>query len=342
MNQAAVSTCPVCGATAGQTGDLHCAQCRFPFAFAGMFAGPKAIAYQQNQIREIRAQRFRALQESYSDGLSFMLADSCVLRLDKKMHILSIYFADGQTESIGDVLQYSHSRKHTLILHTDGTVEARGSNDCGQSVVADLRDIIFVLAGPNASYCVDSKGSVILRGDSRFQADVEKWSDIRGLVAGNHHLVGLRSDGGVYFAGSISAPKVFKGDCDWKNITAVAAASDYALALDRDGRVYFAGYSKDKQRQAAAEWENVAAIAAEDIYAVALTRNGRVLLAGEGGCLDRGRSEAAQWSGIVAISATGGGIGGVAEDGSLYLCGDSFASITNRKMISQCWMAGKD
>lgn len=338
MNQITVSICPACGANAGQTGDFHCPQCRLPFAFAGMFAGPKAIAYQQKHIRAVRTQRFKAMQEQYSDGLSFALGNRCVLRTDKMTHTLHVYYADGRTESIENVLQYSHSRKHTLILHTDGTVEARGSNDYGQCVAADLRDIRFVLAGPNASYFVERKGSVIVRGDSRFQADVESWGNIRRLAAGDHHLVGLSTDGQVSFAGSISAPKVFRSTCQWKNIAAVAAASDYALALDRDGRVYFAGYPDD-ERQAAAEWEDIAVIAAEDIYAVALTKDGRVLLAGEGGYLDRGRSEAAQWSNVVAIAAAGGGIGGIAEDGSLYLCGDSFAPAANRKTISQCWTA---
>lgn len=339
MNQVTISTCPACGASAGQVKAFHCPQCQLPFAFAGMFAGPKAIAYQQNQIQAVRAQRFTALQEKYSDGLSFALGDRCVLRTDKQTHTLHVYYADGQTEMIESVLQYSHSRKHTLILHTDGTVEARGSNDYGQCIVTDLRGILFVLAGPNASYCVDGKGSVIVRGDSRFQAEVEKWSNIRVLAAGDHHLVGLRADGQVYFAGSISAPKVFSSACKWKNITAVAAASEYALALDQDGRVFFAGYPED-ERQAAAKWKNIAAVAAEDIYAVALTRNGRILLAGENGYLDRGRSEAAQWSNVVAIAAASGGIGGITEDGSLYLCGDSFAPAANRRIISQRWMEG--
>lgn len=340
MNQITVSTCPACKASAGQTKGFTCPRCRLPFAFVSMFAGPEAITYQHNQIQAIRAQRFQTLQERYSDGLSFMLADRCVLCLDKKTHTLNLYFADGQTETIEDVLQYSRSRKHTLILHTDGTVEARGSNDCGQCVVTDLRDVASVLAGPNSSYCVDRKGSVIVRGDGRLQADVEKWSNIRRLAVGDHHLVGLRTDGRVNFTGSISAPKVFRSTCDWKNITAIAATSDYALALDQDGRVYFAGYPED-ERQAAAKWESIAAIAAEDIYAVALTKDGRVLLAGEDGCLDRGRSEAARWNKVVAIAAAGGGIGGIAENGSLYLCGESFAPTTNRGNISQRWMAGQ-
>ena len=340
MSHVAISVCPACGASAGQTGGFSCTQCRLPFAFVDMFAGPKAIAYQQEQIRVVRTQRFRAKQEKYSDGLSFVMGDRCVLCIDKKTQTLNAYFADGRTELIENVLQYSHSRKHSLILHTDGTVEAQGSNDYGQCDVAGLCDVLFVLAGPNASYFVDRKGSVIVRGDGRFQADVEKWSNIRSLAAGDHHLVGLRMDGGVNFAGSISAPNVFKSVCEWRNIIAVAAASDYALALDRDGRVYFAGYPED-ERQAAAKWEDIAAIAAEDIYAVALTRSGRVFLAGEGGYLDRGRSEATQWSNVVAIAAAGGGIGGIAENGSLYLCGDSFALVTDRRNISQRWMAGQ-
>ena len=337
MNQITVSACPACGASAGQTKSVHCPQCRLPFAFVDLFAGPKAIAYQQKQIQAVRTRRFKTLQDQYSDGLSFMLADRCALRLNKKTHTLNVYLADGQTESIENVLQYSRSRKHTLILHTDGTVEARGSNDCGQCVVADLRDILLVLAGPNVSYCVNRNGGVIVRGDGRFQDDVERWSNIHRLAAGDHHLVGLRMDGQVNFTGSISAPKVFRSTCNWKNITAVAAASDYALALDRDGRVYFAGYPDD-ERRAAAEWENIAVIAAEEVYAVALTKNGRVLLAGEGAYLDRGRSEAAQWNNVVAIAAAGGGIGGIAENGSLYLCGDSFAPAANRRNISQRWM----
>lgn len=152
MNQKTSAVCPVCRASAEQVKGFRCPQCRLPLAFVDTFAGPKAIAYQQKQIQVFRAQRFKAMQRQYSDGLSFMLSGRCALHLDRRAHVLTVYSADGQIESIEDVLQYSRSRKHTLILHTDGTVEVRGSNDCGQCVVGDLRDVVgakrLLLCGP--------------------------------------------------------------------------------------------------------------------------------------------------------------------------------------------------
>lgn len=336
MEQKNNTYCPVCGADAGTANSFHCPKCRLPFAYVPYFAGRQAMEYREKQIEAYRIQWLENARRQYAGG-GLVLVERCVAFQDPKMQCVHKFQVGGSYEKQEGVRQLSRSRNHELILRSDGTVEASGSNNFGQCVVKDLENIASVLAGPNVSYAVGQDGRVYVRGSCPFAGVVAKWRGVSRLAAGDHHLIALTESGKVYFAGAINAPEVFRHDCPWENIVSIAAANDYALALDRNGRVFFAGYADDAERKKAAAWSNIVAIAADDMYAIGLTRNGTVRLAGEGGFLDRGKSAAAQWQQMVTVEAAGGCIGGVSLDGKLHLAGDSFARKTERERIAMLW-----
>ena len=342
MEQTNNMRCPACGTVRGSADTFHCSKCFLPIAFVTHFADRKAMEYRNKQIDVYKNKWHEAINWRLTRENNFALAERCVAFMDAQTRTLHRFPVGGNYEKRMGVRQISRSRNHELILLSDGTVEASGSNNFGQCVVNGLQNIAYVLAGPNVSYAVGQDGRVYARGSCPFADVVEKWRDVYMLAAGDHHLVALTKKGKVYFAGAINSPEVFRHECPWENISSIAAANDYALALDSKGKVYFAGYADDAARSRAAGWNDMAAIAADDMYAVGLTRSGDVLIAGEGGFLDRGRSEAAQWKRMISISASGGCIGGLTQDGELRLAGDSFVRRTERDRLTAEWRAMVD
>lgn len=95
---------------------------------------------------------------------------------------------------------------------------------------------------------------VALRADGRvetvvrtgYQADVDRnagqvedWEDVVQVAAGNHHTLGLRRDGTVYYAGSDERHRAQVED--WENVVQVAAGNGYSIALMADGSLSMAG-----------------------------------------------------------------------------------------------------
>lgn len=327
-------TCPVCGhARAGE--GLRCPNCQFPQAFVTCFAGERSHGFWERKVRAARrAWSDRRLPLLSAPG-AFTLDWKEASFLDTERHVLTRFRAGGEPVRMEQVRQYSPGSHHAVLLHTDGTVEARGDNDYGQCTVKDLKDIVFVAAGPQCTLAVEKNGRVHVRGACACRTQVEGWEEIQAVACGSYHVVGLRRDGQVRFAGGPLAPAVFRSAPPVMTVPVISveAATDCALFLHKNGTVTFAGRAGDP-RSGAGKWEDIQAVAADGQYAVGLTRDGRVLLAGERHTLlSAGRVQAEKWIDLAAIACGGSCIGGITRSGELRLAGD----MPNAAALQAAW-----
>lgn len=182
---------------------------------------------------------------------------------------------DGQLD-IGhwtNIVSIATGWRHTVGLDTDGTVHiaGHGQNSQEQQIAArksDWTDIIAVAAGGGYSPSdgnghtvgLRKDGRVVAVGDNQFgQCNVDEWSDIVAVAAGDWHTVGLKSDGTVLITGNRpgAGGDSSKAISEWSDIVAVAAGTGYTLGLKRDGTVVSAGYNRQDQIPEPGEWFDI-------------------------------------------------------------------------------------
>lgn len=327
--------CPVCGhAQAGE--ELRCSNCQFAHAFITHFAGERSHGFWEREVRAARRawndQRLPLLSASGAFALDWQRTAF----LNVQTHVLTVMDSGFEEPArIEGVQHYSLGSHHSVVLSTNGMVQAEGDNDYGQCTVKDLKDIVFVAAGPQCTLAVDRRGHVHVRGACACRSQVERWEEIQSVACGSYHVVGLRKDGQVQFAGGPLAPAVFRSAAPPMAfpVTAVAAATDCALLLHKNSMVTFVGRPGDP-RSGAGKWEEIQAVAVDGQYAVGLTRDGRVLLAGEH-CplLSMGRVQAEGWIDMAAVACGGSCIGGITRSGKLLLAG----SMPGADMLRAAW-----
>ena len=82
----------------------------------------------------------------------------------------------------------------------DGTVAAAGYNKYGQCNVEDWTDIVSISAGDNHTVGLKADGTVVAVGyNLDGQCDVSNWKNIVAVAAGGYHTLGLRADGTVVY-----------------------------------------------------------------------------------------------------------------------------------------------
>ncbi|MBQ3871907.1 MAG: hypothetical protein II780_04330, partial [Clostridia bacterium] len=72
------------------------------------------------------------------------------------------------------------------------------------------------------------------------ELNVSSWRNIVDIAAGEHHSVGLKSDGTVVATGSNAY-----GQCEvseWTDIVAIAAGNNFTMGVTSDGTVYVTGH----------------------------------------------------------------------------------------------------
>lgn len=206
----------------------------------------------------------------------------------------------------------SVSSYHTVGVHSDGTVVAVGSNESGQSDVEDWTDIVAVSAGEGFTVGLRSDGTVVATGSNeKGQCNVDNWKDIIAVSAGGDFTVGLRSDGTVVAVGGN-----YFGQCnvkDWTDIVAIAAGISHTVGLRSDGTVV-----TTEDLGSVRGWKDIVAIAAGLSHTVALRSDGTVVavshMIGNSGW---GECDVGDWNNIVAISAGGGFTVGLRSDGTV-------------------------
>ncbi|MBO7253090.1 MAG: hypothetical protein J6V25_10755, partial [Oscillospiraceae bacterium] len=203
---------------------------------------------------------------------------------------------------------------HTVVLLSDGTVQATGANQYGQCDVEDWQDIvqISVLKDHTVGLCAD--GTVVAVGDNgQGQCDVAHWDNIIAVAAGGHHTVGLRSDGTVVTAG-----EDWYGEGElysWCDVTAIAAGYSNTYGLCKDGTVLVSGsYKKGK----ITGWNNITAIAASDSHVVGLCADGTAKGVGTN---SENQCDLEHWNNMVSVSAGCGFSVGLRADGKVLVQG---------------------
>lgn len=171
-----------------------------------------------------------------------------------------------------DIIQIDTGWQHTVGLDNTGNVHIAGFHaETLLKEIANKKDewtnIISISTGGSSGHSTLGKGHVVgLRadgtvvavGDNSFgQCNVEEWSDIIAISAGDYHTVGLKSDGTVITTqGEKDFPETCAAMKNWTNITAVSAGYGYTLALKADGSVQAAGFDQDGQSDVS-NWANV-------------------------------------------------------------------------------------
>ena len=226
-------------------------------------------------------------------------------------------FTDGSSNSSfrSQTTLAAHSL-HTAGLRSDGTVIATGANEYGQCNVDSWTDIVAVTAGDCYTVGLHSDGTVVAVGHNQYnECDLDSWADIAAVAAGFGHTVGLRSDGTVVATGLNN-----EGQCDvdsWTDIIAVATELDHTVGLRSDGTVVAAGWNKYGQCDVDS-WTDIVAVAAGAYHTVGLRSDGTVVAAGWN---KYGQCDVDSWTNIVAIAAGGGYTIGLRSDGTVVATG---------------------
>lgn len=102
-------------------------------------------------------------------------------------------------------------------------------------------------------------GTVVAVGDNRCgQCNVEDWTDIVAVAAGDWHTVGLKKDGTVVVAGFERDNQIIYEDIlEWDDIVAVSTGTGYTIGVKADGTVLHSGDNTAKTKQGILEWGKV-------------------------------------------------------------------------------------
>lgn len=135
------------------------------------------------------------------------------------------------------------------VLTKDGRVICTGDMEALQPTFEN---------GPYADADLFWDTLIALRRDGRVDAagrgstwtqglrDVTGWTDVVKVAAGGRHLLGLRADGTVYYAGDDE--RHARQVAQWANVADIDAGNGYSIALMQDGSVAMAGAYKGYER----------------------------------------------------------------------------------------------
>ena len=207
---------------------------------------------------------------------------------------------------------------HTVGLRTDGTVVATGYNANEQCDVNDWSDIIAVSAGDTHTVGLKSDGTPIVVGDNGLgQCDVNDWSNIASVCAGSYYTIGLKSDATVVATGNN-----YFGQCDvndWSDIAAISAGHFHTVGLKSNGTIVATGSNAYGQCNID-NWSDIIAISAGYNHTVGLKSDGTVVATGIN---PDEQCNVDDWSDIVAVSAGYDYTIGLKSDGTVVATGNN-------------------
>ncbi len=179
--------------------------------------------------------------------------------------------------------------EHSVGLKADGTVVAVGHNEYGQCNVQDWTDIVAVSAGNFHTVGLKSNGTVVATGhNDTGECDVMGWTDIIAISTGSDHTVGLKSNGTVVAVGSNHSDFNALNVLDWTDIIAIAGGDYATYGLRSDGTVITTNpYEKD----GLLKWENIVDISA-DSHIIAINKEGKIVTLKKG---QYGEGKASEW-----------------------------------------------
>lgn len=174
---------------------------------------------------------------------------------------------------------------NTLVVNSDGTVNASGRNHCGQLAANNWTDIVAVGVGEKHVVGLKSDGTVVAAGSNDTgRCNVSTWHNVKAIAVGVSHTVGLLNDGtlvatGYGESGQCDTEKLMQKAGD-RRIVSVAAGYYHTLALLEDGTVIAHGSNQFGVCDVYS-WNNIAAIYAGPTYSLALKTDGSIVAAGQ-------------------------------------------------------------
>ena len=211
---------------------------------------------------------------------------------------------------------------HSVVLRSDGTVSAFGTNQDGQTnVPAGLANVVAVSAGGYHTMALTSAGTVVAWGNNyASQSTVPAGlSNVVAIAAGGSHSLALRNDGTVVAWGSNSGGQT-NVPAGLTGVVAIAAGSTHSLALKGDGTVVAWGYGFYNYATPPAGLTDVVAISAGEWHSLALKSDGTVVAWGNNGSFQC--NVPAGLKGVVAVSAGTGHSIALKADGTVVAWGD--------------------
>ena len=183
---------------------------------------------------------------------------------------------DGQlnVDEWTDIVAIAAGWRHTVGLDANGEVHITGYRSESQLKQIEKNkdnwvNIVAVSAGGGGQYGsghtvgLREDGTVVAVGDNSFgQCNVDEWTDIVAVAAGDWHTVGLCSDGSVVSTKPDvnKYPDLYVNACnveDWNDIVAIAAGTGSTVGLREDGTVVAVGYNDYNQCDSANGWEEI-------------------------------------------------------------------------------------
>lgn len=177
---------------------------------------------------------------------------------------------DHQVDIDGDewtnIVAISAGWRHTVGLDSNGGIHITGLGSDSQlkqinEYKDDWNDIVDISAGGGSGDTGTKAFTVGLKKDKtvvttltgKIADEVNSWSDIIAISAGDSHIVGLKSDGTVMTTETgVSAEEI----SEWTNIVDISAGYGFTLGLKEDGKVVATGYERQGQIDVNS-WEDV-------------------------------------------------------------------------------------
>ena len=177
----------------------------------------------------------------------------------------------------------------------------------------------IIAAGEHHVIGLKTDGSVLAKGDnSSGQCNVSDWRNIVAVAAGSFHTVGLKATGRVVAIGDNT-----HGQCnidDWSDIIYLTAGENFTVGIRSDGTVLAAGsfYSPRIGREVVERLNNLVSVSTGSDFVIGLKANGKVVF---DGLRDASYSDTNTWTDIVQVSSQGFNALGLKENGTVVSCG---------------------
>lgn len=213
---------------------------------------------------------------------------------------------------------------HSVILYSDGTVEAAGENNYGQIDVHGWGGIKFIAAAYDTTAGVTSTGKVKLAGKLASQFNVLSWDNIVFVSLSENTIVAVNANGSVFALGDNTYQQITLATATvgGRVIKSAAVSSSHILLLDSQGAAYAYGNNANGQVSALASknWKDVVKVAAGNGFSIALRKTGELYYAGK---TSFDLSPLGNWTDIIDISISEGHIAGLKADGTVLALGDN-------------------
>ena len=168
--------------------------------------------------------------------------------------------------------------RHTVVLHSDGSVAAFGDNSYGQCDVSSWKNVIMISVGKYHTVALTESGTVLAAGKNTYgECSVSSWREIIMVSAGEYTTLALSRDGTVKAVGKNSDHQCDTGA--WRDVVSVSAGSLHSVALTKDGKVLSCG-STLLAMGVVSSWSDICCVSAGDSFTLGKNSNGEYVLTG--------------------------------------------------------------